>query len=73
MTTRPTIITQASAEGEPIIFVERDEHSVAAVQHAAAPSPPSRAITDVFVPGSPLARPTRRRRADVAVSERFVL
>ena len=49
VTVRPTSITQATAEGAPIIFVERDEQSVAVAQHAAAPSPPSRAITRVFV------------------------
>ena len=54
-------MTQATAEGAPIIFVERDEHSVATAQHAAAPSPPSKAITPLFVQGSPRARLTRLR------------
>src|SRR5947208_5863397 len=44
-TTRPTIITQASTEGAPISRAERDEHSVAPAQAAAAPRPPRTAIT----------------------------
>ena len=43
-------ITQASTEGAPIIRAEREVHSVAVAQQAAAPSPPRTAITCLFLP-----------------------
>jgi hypothetical protein len=44
-TLKPTIITQARTELAPIIRLERDEASVATAQEAAAPRPPTIAIT----------------------------
>src|SRR4051794_21831060 len=48
---RPIVITPASTDGPPIIFVDLDEHSVPAAQQAAAPRPPRTAITTDWYQG----------------------
>lgn len=45
LTSSPIVITLARTEGPPISFVDLDEQSVPAAQQAAAPRPPSTAIT----------------------------